>query len=183
MPSQFVRPISPMDSRAFGLHSRICRGRSQAFTPAHGRTDVSIKRGLLARRRAGGPRGERRPIPRLTASKCHISHGERTMSFIATEKPVGVPAPITAGAEDARARGREIPSSDRQEAVSVRIGSVIGRIALHSTDEIERLIAELQSFRNFLETESQRVQREVSAYVRLSEAAAKSSNVIIESIG
>jgi hypothetical protein len=111
------------------------------------------------------------------------------MSFIATEKPVGVPAPITAGAEDARASGREIPSSDRQqapearqEAVSVRIGSVIGRIALHSTEEIERLITELQSFRSFLETESQRVQREVSAYVRLSEAAAKSSNVIIESI-
>jgi hypothetical protein len=115
--------------------------------------------------------------------------GERTMSFIATEKPVGVPAPITARAEDARAGGREIPFSHRQqapearhEAVSVPISSVIGRIALHSAQEIERLIAELQSFRDFLETESQRVQREISAYVRLSEAAANSSNVIIESM-
>ena len=111
------------------------------------------------------------------------------MSFIATEKPVGVPAAITAGAEDARARGRETPASDRQQApearhesVSVPISSVIGRIALHSVEEIERLIAELQSFRNFLETESQRVQREISAYVHLSEAAANSSNVIIESM-
>lgn len=60
---------------------------------------------------------------------------------------------------------------------------MIGRIALHSVEEIERLIAELQSFRNFLETESQRLQREISAYVHLSEAAANASNVIIESMG
>jgi hypothetical protein len=112
------------------------------------------------------------------------------MSLMATEKPVGVPAPIAAGAEDARARDQEIPFSHRQqapearhEAVSIRISSVIGRIALHSAEEIERLIAELQSFRDFLQTESQRVQREISAYVHLSEAAAKSSNVIIESMG
>jgi hypothetical protein len=111
------------------------------------------------------------------------------MSFAATENPV-VPAPVTVGAEDPRARALEIPPSHRQQApesrhepMSIRIGSAIGRIALHSTAEIERLIAELQSFRNFLETESQRVQREISAYVHLSEAAAKSSNVIIESMG
>jgi len=112
------------------------------------------------------------------------------MSFIATEKPVGVPAPIAASAEDALARGQEIPVSHRpqapearHEAVPIRISSIIGRIALHSAEEIERLIAELQSFRDFLQTESQRVQREISAYVHLSEAAASASNVIIESMG
>ena len=97
------------------------------------------------------------------------------MSFVAAQTPAGVsPAPIAAG--------EEVPEA-RHEAVSIRIDSVIGRIALHSAQEIERLIAELQSFRDFLETESQRVQREISAYVNLSQAAAKSSNIIMENMG
>ena len=53
MPSQFLRPISPMDSRAFGRHSRICRGRSQAFAPVRRRRRVDQMRtfGSAARRR------------------------------------------------------------------------------------------------------------------------------------
>src|SRR6202049_853856 len=97
------------------------------------------------------------------------------MSFVAAGMPAGVsPAPIAAGEEVLEAR---------HEAVSIRIDSVIGRIVLHSAQEIERLIAELRSFQDFLETESQRVQREISAYLHLSQAAAKSSNIIMESMG
>src|ERR1700694_1477067 len=97
------------------------------------------------------------------------------MSFVSAQTPAGVsPAPIAAGEEAPEAR---------HEAVSIRIDSVDAPNTPHSAQERELLLAELQSFRDFLETESRRVQREISAYVHLSQAAAKSSNIIMESMG
>ncbi len=137
MPSQFVRPISPLDSLAFiFVGVRQQQVRLSIRSALRGRVDDG---GLWARRRAEALR----------------------------EIPV-----------DRRA----VPDAGHA-AVYARISSVIGRIGLQSTNEIDRLVSELQSLQQFLEAESQRVQREISAYMHLTQAAAKSSSIVIESMG
>ena len=48
--------------------------------------------------------------------------------------------------------------------------------------EIEKLISELQSLRDFLRNEGERVQREIAGYVQLSDAAMKSTKIIADSV-
>jgi hypothetical protein len=60
--------------------------------------------------------------------------------------------------------------------------SLIQRIAGASVLEIEKLVAELHGLRNFLRSESDRVQREMTAYVHLSDAAMKSTKIIADSV-
>ena len=49
--------------------------------------------------------------------------------------------------------------------------------------EIDNLIAELQSVRNFLMAEGERVQRELSRYAQSTQAALSSVKIITESMG
>jgi len=72
------------------------------------------------------------------------------------------------------------PGSD---ALATQVNSLIQRVSITSVKEIDRLIAELQSVRDFLHNESQRVQREVAGYAHLSETALKSTRIIAESMG
>jgi len=62
------------------------------------------------------------------------------------------------------------------------LNSVIQRVSATSITEIEKLISELQTLRDFLQTEGQRVQRELAGYAHLSQAAMNSSRVIAESL-
>ena len=48
--------------------------------------------------------------------------------------------------------------------------------------EIEKLISELQTLRDYLQTEGKRVQREISEYAHMSQAATKSTKIIAESL-
>jgi hypothetical protein len=48
--------------------------------------------------------------------------------------------------------------------------------------EIEKLVAELQGLRGFLRSEADRVQREMTGYVHLSDAAMKSTKIIADSV-
>jgi hypothetical protein len=48
--------------------------------------------------------------------------------------------------------------------------------------EIEKLISELQTLRDFLRSEGERVQREIAGYVQLSDAAMKSTKIIADSV-
>ncbi len=48
--------------------------------------------------------------------------------------------------------------------------------------EIEKLIAELQSLRDYLQNEGQRVQREITEYAHMSQAATKSTKIIAENL-
>ncbi len=58
--------------------------------------------------------------------------------------------------------------------------SIIQRVSGASVTEIDRLIGELQSQRDYLLNEGQRIQRELTEYTRLNQGAMQSTRVINE---
>jgi hypothetical protein len=73
------------------------------------------------------------------------------------------------------------PSSGSENFVN-QATSVVQRVAVSSVSEIDRLIAELETLREFLRQEGVRIQREIDGYARLSEEAIKSTKIIGESV-
>jgi hypothetical protein len=76
---------------------------------------------------------------------------------------------------------RRQPESE-SEVVATNIGALLQRVAGTSVQEIEKLIGELQTLRDMLQTEAQRVQREIVEYATLSQAAMQSTKIIAESL-
>jgi hypothetical protein len=68
------------------------------------------------------------------------------------------------------------------EATVNNVNSLIQRVAGTSLAEIESLISELESLRDLLHSEGQRVQREISGYAQLSQAAMKSTRMIADNV-
>ena len=68
------------------------------------------------------------------------------------------------------------------EATVNNVNSLIHRVAGTSVSEIEKLIAELEAVRDLLHAEGQRVQREISGYAQLSQAAMKSTRMIADNV-
>jgi hypothetical protein len=68
------------------------------------------------------------------------------------------------------------------EATVNNVNSLIQRVAGTSLSEIENLIAELEALRDLLHAEGQRVQREISGYAQLSQAAMKSTRMIADNV-
>jgi hypothetical protein len=77
---------------------------------------------------------------------------------------------------------RRAPESD-SEVVANNISTLLQRVAGTSVQEIDRLIAELQTLREILQTEGARVQREITEYAHLSQSAMQSTKIIAESLG
>ena len=74
------------------------------------------------------------------------------------------------------------PIDPNAEATVNNVNSLIQRVAGTSLAEIEKLIAELESLRDLLHAEGQRVQREISGYAQLSQAAMKSTRMIADNL-
>jgi len=74
------------------------------------------------------------------------------------------------------------PLEPGHEAAVNSVNSLIQRVAGTSLGEIEKLIAELESLRDLLHAEGQRVQREISGYAQLSQAAMKSTRMIADNV-
>src|ERR1700716_3106243 len=68
------------------------------------------------------------------------------------------------------------------DATVNNVNSLIQRVAGTSLAEIENLIGELESLRDLLHAEGQRVQREISGYAQLSQAAMKSTRMISDNV-
>jgi hypothetical protein len=68
------------------------------------------------------------------------------------------------------------------EATVNNVNSLIQRVAGTSLAEIENLISELEGLRDLLHSEGQRVQREISGYAQLSQAAMKSTRMIADNV-
>jgi hypothetical protein len=68
------------------------------------------------------------------------------------------------------------------EATVNNVNSLIQRVAGTSLAEIEKLISELEGLRDLLHAEGQRVQREISGYAQLSQAAMKSTRMISDNV-
>jgi hypothetical protein len=73
----------------------------------------------------------------------------------------------------------ELPEND---ATVKNVNSLIQRVAGTSLGEIENLITELESLRDLLHAEGQRVQREIAGYAHLSHAAMKSTRIIADNL-
>jgi hypothetical protein len=76
---------------------------------------------------------------------------------------------------------RRAPDND-SELVAGNINVLLQRIAGTSVQDIDRLIAELQTLRDVLQSEGARVQREITQYAHLSQSAMQSTRVIAESL-
>src|SRR5215475_12259304 len=74
------------------------------------------------------------------------------------------------------------PMDGQAEATVNNVNSLIQRVAGTSLAEIEKLISELESLRDLLHAEGQRVQREISGYAQLSHAAMKSTRMIADNV-
>jgi hypothetical protein len=83
--------------------------------------------------------------------------------------------PVSGGSSDA-------PLDPSAEATVTNVNSLIQRVAGTSLGEIENLISELESLRDLLHAEGQRVQREISGYAQLSQAAMKSTRMIADNV-
>jgi len=87
--------------------------------------------------------------------------------------------PATAGVASGTGDTALEPST---EATVNNVNSLIQRVAGTSLAEIENLISELESLRDLLHSEGQRVQREISGYAQLSQAAMKSTRMIADNV-
>jgi hypothetical protein len=76
----------------------------------------------------------------------------------------------------------EAAAESSADAAVNTVNSLIQRVAGTSLAEIENLIAELESLRDLLHAEGQRVQREISGYAQLSQAAMKSTRMIADNV-
>lgn len=68
------------------------------------------------------------------------------------------------------------------EPVAENLNSLIRRVSSASTDEIDRVISELQGVRDMLNKEGDRVSREIAGYASLSHAAMTAMKVIGDSL-
>ncbi len=78
--------------------------------------------------------------------------------------------------------GSDAPVEPSPESAVNNVNSLIQRVAGSSLAEIENLISELESLRDLLHAEGQRVQREISGYAQLSQAAMKSTRMIADNV-
>ena len=76
----------------------------------------------------------------------------------------------------------DLPLEASTEATVNSVNSLIQRVAGTSLTEIENLVTELESLRDLLHAEGQRVQREISGYAQLSQAAMKSTRMIADNV-
>jgi hypothetical protein len=74
------------------------------------------------------------------------------------------------------------PLEANHEATVNSVNSLIQRVAGTSLAEIENLVSELEGLRELLHAEGQRVQREISGYAQLSQAAMKSTRLIADNV-
>jgi hypothetical protein len=90
--------------------------------------------------------------------------------------------PATTGAVSATGSTADTALEPSTEATVNNVNSLIQRVAGTSLAEIENLISELESLRDLLHAEGQRVQREISGYAQLSQAAMKSTRMIADNV-
>ncbi len=106
------------------------------------------------------------------------------MSDVSTRRDDAAPQRETGIQEFPRrdARPYRRPEAGGGENFVNQATSIVQRVAVTSVSEIDRLIAELETLREFLRQEGVRIQREIDGYARLSEEAVKSTKIIAESV-
>jgi hypothetical protein len=67
--------------------------------------------------------------------------------------------------------------------VVMEVNSLVQRVAGVSLDELDDAIVDLRQLRDFLYSEGERIQRELSGYLQLNQVAMGSTKSIVDSIG
>ena len=75
------------------------------------------------------------------------------------------------------------PQPDMVGDVNQAIGALIDNVSTTSIAEIEKLISDLETARNYLKAEGDRLQQEMTRYAHLSDTASASVKIIAESLG
>lgn len=78
--------------------------------------------------------------------------------------------------------GRRRPREDATDAGVESVNLLIERVAGQTVAEIDRVVGELNSMRDMLRREGERVQRELTGYAGLSQSAMMSMKIISESL-
>jgi signal transduction histidine kinase len=111
------------------------------------------------------------------------------MALPMIEKPVDLDRALEAALEEEiREFTRRDEASLRRatetdsELVTDNLGTLFQRMAGTSVQEIDRLIAELQTLRSQLQDQGARVQRKLAGYAHLSQSAIESTKIIAESL-
>ncbi len=111
----------------------------------------------------------------MTSPRSRRSRPASAISFATT-------SPICAARRPAWPAVPTPPLESGAESTVNSVNSLIQRVAGTSLAEIENLISELESLRDLLHAEGQRVQREISGYAQLSQAAMKSTRMIADNV-
>jgi len=77
---------------------------------------------------------------------------------------------------------RVAPAADGSAEVATNINSLVQRVAGSSLREMQNVIWELENLRDFLQSEGERVQREISNYAQLTQAAMSSTRTIADNM-
>jgi hypothetical protein len=78
---------------------------------------------------------------------------------------------------------RRVPAAaDQPTEVVASVNSLVQRVAGASLREMQNVIWELESLRDFLQSEGERVQREISNYAQLTQAAMSSTRTIADNM-
>jgi len=77
---------------------------------------------------------------------------------------------------------RRVPAPDQPTEVVASVNSLVQRVAGASLREMQNVIWELESLRDFLQSEGERVQREISNYAQLAQAAMTSTRSIADNM-
>src|SRR5215203_6557659 len=75
------------------------------------------------------------------------------------------------------------PQPEAVGDVNQSIGALIDKVSATSIAEIEKLVSDLQTVRNYLKAEGDRIQQEMARYAHLSDTASASVKIIAEKLG
>ena len=81
--------------------------------------------------------------------------------------------------EDASTKARSEPSAELNNET---IGPLVEKVGAVSIAELEKSITELQAARSYLQSESERIQRELTQYAHLSDTASAFGRTILQSV-
>jgi hypothetical protein len=74
--------------------------------------------------------------------------------------------------------------SEREDAQipTGNLGSMLGEVSKASMEEIDRLISELQTLRRKLQTDGERIERDITTYAELSQQVMQITTIITDSV-
>jgi len=75
------------------------------------------------------------------------------------------------------------PESGDDEGPAENLGSLLRQVSKTSMGEIDSLIGELQALRRKLQTDGERIQRDIAEYAELSQQVMQLTTIISESVG